>query len=104
MTIDESKTDEDYSLHGLGHLLNPFEDKEIRWQKEVWEDILRLHYKLMTEDSFLSKYMNFYAVSQFAVSSFGLINWFSEMNKDKPLSKQIKPFNFMLIGLSKVKM
>ena len=103
ITIDESKTDEDYSLHGLGHLLNPFGDKEIRWQKEVWEDILRLHYKLMTEEGFLSKYMNFYAISQFAVSSFGLINWFSEMNKGKPLSKQIKPFNFMLIGMSKVK-
>jgi hypothetical protein len=103
ITIDESKNDEDYSLHGLGHLLNPFGDKEIRWQKIVWEDILKLHYKINSEDDFRNKYMNFYALSQFAVSSFGLIGWFSKINQDKPLSKQIKPFNFMLMGMSKVK-
>ena len=103
ITIDESKTDEDYSLHGLGHLLNPFGNREIRWQKIVWEDILKMYYKIITEDDFRDKYMNFYAMSQFAVSSFGLISWFSKINKGKPLTKQIKPFNFMLIGLSKVK-
>jgi hypothetical protein len=34
ITINETKTDEDYSLHGLGHLLNPFGKEEGHWQSK----------------------------------------------------------------------
>jgi hypothetical protein len=81
----------------LGHLLNPFGDPEIRWQKEIWIDILKLHYEKITLDEFLSKYSNFYAISEFTVSSPSLLRRFDRYN-EKFGKSGIIPFDFFLIG------
>ena len=41
------------------------------------------------------------AVSQITISKPSILNRFKKMNSDKPYDKQIKPFNFMLIGSEK---
>lgn len=95
--IDESEDDENYSLHGLGHLLNPFGEKEVKWQKRIWIDILKLHYGQITLDDFIDEYKDYYAISQFTVSSPNLLKRFAKYNKRHPEST-IKPFNFFSIG------
>ena len=87
-----------YSLHGLGYLLNPF-GKKNDWQKEIWEDILKLHYGLLTEEDLIQKYSHFYVISQMTVSSVELIKRFKKLNKDRAYKDQIKPFNFFLTGI-----
>jgi hypothetical protein len=96
--IEEGK-DKGYSLHGLGHLLNPF-GKNKNWHKMVWEDILKLHYRMITQEQFLRKYSDLFAISQLTVSTFELTKRFKKINRRKPFEKQIKPFNFFLIGVS----
>jgi hypothetical protein len=100
--IKDDPGDENYSLHGLGHLSNPFGREVRRWQKEIWEDILRLEYGQMTIENMLDKYRNFYAISQFTVSTAHLMRRFSTLNKNKTYNQMIKPFSFFLIGFSNV--
>lgn len=87
-----------YSLHGLGHLLNPF-GNGVNWQKQIWEDILKLHYGIINEGGFIQKYSNFYAISKLSVSSKDIMRRFKSFNKGRAYDKQIKPFNFFLIGI-----
>ena len=92
-------TDEEmYSLHGLGHLTNPF-GKGQEWQKTVWEDILRLHYGLIDRGRFLAKYGGFHDISQLTVSTYRLLQRFRKLNQGKPYENQIKPFSFFLVGM-----
>lgn len=91
-----------YSLHGLGHLLNPF-GKNVNWQKQIWEDILKLHYDIISQDEFIQKYSNFYAVSKLSVSSKEIMNRFKIFNRGRSYNRQIKPFNFFLIGIGNSK-
>lgn len=95
--IEEGK-DRGYSLHGLGHLTNPY-GKEENWHKMIWEDILKLHHETTTQERFLMKYSNLFAISQLTVSTFGIMKRFKKLNKGKPYEKLIKPFNFFLIGV-----
>ncbi|MHB8371414.1 MAG: hypothetical protein ACYDAO_00080 [Thermoplasmataceae archaeon] len=71
-----------YSTHGLGHL------KDIDG-KQIWKSIL-------TND--LNGYSDRIAISQITITKPSILNRFRKLNANKPLSKQIKPFNFMLIG------
>jgi len=87
----------DYKLHGLGHLLNPY-NNGVEWQKQIWGDILNLHYGFITQQDIIEKYSNFYALSKLAVSTPILYKRFNSFNKNKPLNEQIKPFNFFLVG------
>ena len=95
--IKDKEDKENYSLHGLGHLLNPFGDPATRWQKEVWVDILKLHYGKITLDELISKYSNFYAISEFTASSPNLLHRFDRYN-EKFGKDGIIPFDFFLIG------
>jgi len=74
-----------YSTHGLGHLLDI--DGE-----QIWKSILTKDFK---------GYSNKIAVSQITITKPSILNRFKKMNSDKPYDKQIKPFNFMLIGSEK---
>ena len=87
-----------YSLHGLGHLLNPF-GKSTDWHKQIWEDILKLYYRIMTREELIQKYSNLYAISKLVMSSKDIMNRFKAFNKGKTYDKRIKPFNFFLIGI-----
>jgi hypothetical protein len=92
--------DDGYSLHGLGHLLSPF-GKEIKnWEREVWTDILKLHYGKITLDQFLGRYKSYYAISQFTISTASLMKRFSVLNKGKKYNGMIKPFSFFNFGFS----
>jgi uncharacterized protein YnzC (UPF0291/DUF896 family) len=87
----------DYKLHGLGHLLSPYK-KEINWHKQIWQDVLNLHYKIISKDEIIKKYSPFYCVSKLSVSTPFIYNQFKKYNNEKYFSKQIKPFNFVLVG------
>ena len=71
-----------YSTHGLGHL------KDING-KEIWKDILNKDFE---------KYSEMVAVSQITITKPSILNRFKTLNKDKPIKKRIKPFNFILVG------
>ncbi len=89
----------DYKLHGLGHLKAPFENNK-EWHKTVWEDVLKLNYGLITFEKIMQKYSSSYAISQLAISNYDILKRFKNMNKNKAIKEQIKPFNFMLVGIS----
>ena len=71
-----------YSTHGLGHLLKID-------GKQIWKDILNRDFENYSDKT---------AVSQITITKPSILNRFKVMNKNKPLGRQIKPFNFMLIG------
>lgn len=89
-----------YSLHGLGHILNPFNNKVDDWQEKIWYDLLDEHYGFIKPESLNFKYSGLYAVSKISITSPHILHRFKIMNRGKPISKQIKPFNFMLVGIS----
>ena len=87
-----------YSLHGLGHLLDPFNKDDGDWQEQIWNDILDLHYGLVDLGTLLEKYSDHYAVSKISISSPDIMRRFKTLNQGK--DKQIRPFNFALVGIS----
>ncbi|MDD4438250.1 MAG: hypothetical protein PHS04_09480 [Tissierellia bacterium] len=91
-----------YKLHGLGHLTNPFPNSIEDWQAEIWQDILKLHYGLITGRDIEEKYSNFYAISQLTVTTSNVLNRFKKLNEGKSWKEQIKPFNFFLVGFQAI--
>ncbi|ABE51551.1 DNA-directed DNA polymerase B [Methanococcoides burtonii] len=87
-----------FKLHGLGHLTNPFPKNVDDWQAEIWEDILMLHYGLISELDIEEKYSNMYAISRLTVSTANVLHRFDAINKGKEWKDQIKPFNFYHVG------
>ncbi|MBW2966617.1 hypothetical protein KY342_05945, partial [Candidatus Woesearchaeota archaeon] len=87
-----------FKLHGLGHLTNPFPKNVEDWQAEIWEDILKRHYGMISELDIEEKYSNMYAISRLAVSTANVLHRFDTINKGKEWKDQIKPFNFYLVG------
>lgn len=97
--------DDDYSSHGLGHLLDPFSndpDEKNDWNKDIWYDILDLHYGNISLEELYEKYQNKYALSKFMASNPRILGRLSEFNKNKDYRSQFKPRNFCIIGFSNV--
>lgn len=90
-----------YSAHGLGHLLNPFYDLD-DWHKQIWQDILELHYGKTTMSNLVEKYQNKIALSKLAISTPRIFNSLKFVNKGKDYYNQIKPGNFALVGFSDI--
>lgn len=87
-----------FSLHGLCHIQG-IKDK----QKQVWEDITKIHFNPEQKEEILEKYEGIYLTSQLTVSNFDIFNRFSPINKDKTgnfksINKMIKSFNFITMG------
>ena len=101
--ISFMKDERSYKLHGLGHLTNPFPNSVEDWQAEIWQDILKLHYEMITERDIEEKYSNLYSISQLTVSTSNVLNRFKKLNEGKPWREQIKPFNFFLVGFQVIK-
>ena len=80
-----------HSAHGLGNIRGIDE-------KQWWIDILNMHYHPEQKDEILSKCHTKYAVAQLTITSYDILKRFNKINKDKPLSLQIKPFNFITVG------
>ncbi len=91
------------SEHGLGHLLTPKEERKREWYREWWEDILKLHYGLLTREDLNKKYENMFALSILTISSPAILKRFEEFNKNRGLKDQIKAYNFLIVGQSNVK-
>lgn len=91
-----------WSSHGLGHLLhgNNEEDEEIhdKWERELWVRIIECANGELSEDELCDMYSGEYAVSKYAVTTPHLHRRLREINRQKGISKQIKPFNFILVG------
>lgn len=98
------------SGHGLGHLMDPFEDppevrsewiKKVgvpRWQAQIWLEIIHA-FDVGQPDVVPLSHLDGFGQpsrSRYAATTPELLSWFSEFNEGKPYSKQIKPFNFML--------
>ncbi|SHO47632.1 DNA-directed DNA polymerase B [Nitrosotalea sinensis] len=94
---------DDYSSHGLGHLLDPFSnnpDEKNDWNKYIWNDIMDLHYEKSSLEELYSKYDNKYAMSQFMASSPRMLARLSNFNKNDRYQDQFKPFSFCIVGFS----
>ncbi len=86
------------SLHGLGHLLNPFSEKTQSWHKTIWETILKLHYNIMSKESFTQSYGSLFAVTQMKISNQEIMKRVKTINKGKPYDQRIKPYGFVSVG------
>ncbi len=95
--VDDKIVIRKHSSHGLGHINNPF-PKSKDWEKEFWTDILEYHYSKKTRDEINLKYSNHYATSTLSISTPNMLRRFKKLNKDKPFEKQIKSFNFCIVG------
>lgn len=93
--------DDGYSSHGLGHLFDPISNEDNKdWNKDVWKDILDLHYGNVIIEQLMEKYENKYALSRLAITSPRIRDRLKEFNKNNDYRKQIKPFNFSILGFS----
>jgi hypothetical protein len=82
-----------YSAHGLGENLLGLD------QEQFWHDILTMHYHPDQRQWILGKYAYKYAVYDFKASSYALWQRFKVINAGRPIRRQIKPFNFITIGM-----
>jgi hypothetical protein len=90
-----NNSDDRYSEHGLGHLLNPAdpESDDRSWIAQAWGGIVRRSLGLPTKPLGFEKRP---AVGRITVSSPAVMKAFKTLNVGKPYAKQIKPFNFIL--------
>ena len=84
-----------WSSHGLGHLMH---EKESEWEKELWISILRCVLGKNSEKQLLDRYANEYAIAKLAITTPHLLRQVKVINKGKPMSQKIKPYNFVLVG------
>jgi hypothetical protein len=92
---NKNNVDNQWSEHGLGHLLNPTdpESDDREWIGQVWDAIVLKAVDLQAKKlQFAEKP----AVGRITVSSPAVIAPLSNLNKDKLYSDQVKPFNFLL--------
>lgn len=100
--------------HGLGHLMEPYSAKNApksiplppeglaglevkRWQHDLWYQIVRafLDGHPVRIDLPKSRAWNRPARSRYGATTSTLLSWFKRFNAGKPLSQQVKSFNFM---------
>ncbi|TQD27912.1 DNA polymerase [Methanolobus vulcani] len=97
-TIKFMEGERSFKLHGLGHLTNPFPKTVDDWQAEIWEDLLKLNYGIISGIDIEEKYSGLYAISRLTVSTPNVLRRFKGFNAGKEWNDQIKPFNFYLVG------
>lgn len=90
-----NNNDDQWSEHGLGHLLNPTdpESNDRNWIAQVWLTIIRESMGLPVNQL---PFAAVPAVGRITVSSPALMRSMSDLNKGKSYADQIKPFNFIL--------
>jgi DNA-binding phage protein len=101
--------------HGLGHLMEPYGDKDgpksiplppgglegledlKRWQHDLWYQIVMAFLEGHPDRIDLPKTrkLDRPARSRYGATTSMLLNWFKRFNEGKPLSEQVKSFNFM---------
>lgn len=100
--------------HGLGHLMEPYGDKDApksiplpphglarmdvkRWQHDLWHHIVAAFLAGHPDSIELprTRRLDQPARSRYGATTPALLRWFRHFNRGKPLSEQVKPFNFM---------
>ncbi len=98
------------SGHGLGHLLEPFDEPaDLRrarikrigvplWQEDLWREIIRAAESANPDEVAFDTLANFDApaASRYAATTTSLLAWFKAYNAGKPYADHVKPFNFLL--------
>lgn len=102
------------SLHGLGHLLPPYQRSDyagddsmedlhalpdvLPWQRDLWLEIIKAAKGQKPEQVRLDFHPNMQcaAVSRYAVTTPSLHRMFSELNRGRNYAATVKPFNFLL--------
>ena len=90
-----------WSSHGLGHLLHGSgDDPDIRkkWEMQLWTRIIETANGKLSESALSEEYADEYAVSKFAVTKRNLHRRLKAINRGKDYTRQIKPYNFVLVG------
>jgi hypothetical protein len=104
---EPSMVEDGWSSHGLGHLLHRNKEDEDdgirnRWEGELWTRIIKCANGELSEDELCEKYSGEYAVTKYAVTTPHLHRRLRKINRNRDIRKQIKPFNFVLIGQPEV--
>jgi hypothetical protein len=84
-----------WSSHGLGHLMH---EKESQWEKQLWTNILRHALGGISKEQLLEQYADDYAIAELAVTKPHLLRRVKTLNEGTRPDKQIKPYNFVLVG------
>ncbi len=108
------------SAHGLGHLIEPYSDKEAlpelpkpqyslpkigvkRWQHDLWIKIIEAalagHPDQVSYDWHPA--LQKPALSRYSATSPDLLGWMKHWNEGKPYSQQIRPFGFLVAPMAK---
>lgn len=97
------------SAHGLGHLMEPYSDKEAlheigvkRWQHDLWLKIIEAALKGKPNQV---KYdwhpaLKKPALSRYGATSPDLLCWMKHWNEDKPYKAQVRPFGFLVAPMA----
>ncbi len=90
-----NSSDDHWSEHGLGHLLNPSdpESEDRAWIAQVWLRIIRRALGMPTGHLTFERAP---AIGRVSISSPAVLKAFNDFNRSKPYSSTIKPFNFLL--------
>jgi hypothetical protein len=93
--VSPNNEEDRWSEHGLGHLLNPIdpENEDRDWIAQAWLVIVRKSLGLSTGPLGFEASP---AVGRITISSPALMKPWAKVNKGKPYSDRIKPFNFLL--------
>lgn len=94
-SIQLNNTEDRWSEHGLGHLLNPTdpESEDREWIATAWLNIIRRALGFPTAPLGIESLP---AVGQITVSSPAVMKPLARLNEGKSYPDQIKPFNFLL--------
>jgi transcriptional regulator with XRE-family HTH domain len=93
------------SAHGLGHLIAPYQSNDISnleevlpWQQDFWLQIIKAELEGHPNQPDFETLHNFNrpAISRYGATTPTLTKWFEAHNQDKPYSKKVRPFNFLL--------
>ena len=88
-----------WSSHGLGYLRHEKKDDEDGgWERGLWTGIISAANGKVSERQLCEKYADQYGVSKYTVTSPTLHRRLTQINRKEAYSKQIKPFNFILVG------
>ncbi len=85
-----------HSSHGLGGIKSMPEG----WEEKFWMDIIKYNSGLVKDNYIEFNYNNFIVAGQLAITSPFLMKRFNRINKAKDLKHQIKPRNFITLGVS----
>jgi DNA polymerase III epsilon subunit-like protein len=90
-----NNSEDRWSEHGLGHLLNPTdpESEDREWIAQVWLNIVRKALGLPAKNA---SFEDRPAIGRVTISSPAVMRPFENLNKGKRYADQIKPFNFLL--------